>query len=44
VFPKLKLFGFPIFWSWATWWMLFQKHSCTLNLISTFFYYLFLAM
>jgi hypothetical protein len=24
--PKtIKLFGFPIFWSWATWWRLFQK-------------------
>jgi hypothetical protein len=35
--PKtIKLFVFPIFWFWATWWRLFQKRSCSLNVISTF--------
>ena len=40
--PKtIKLFGFPIFWFWATWWRLFQKRSCALTLISTFWLPLF---
>jgi hypothetical protein len=35
--PKtIKLYSFSIFWFWATWWRLFQKRSCALNLISTF--------
>ena len=37
----IKLFGFPIFRFWATWWRLFQKRSCALNLISTFLLPLF---
>ena len=40
--PKtIKLFGFPIFRFWATWWRLFQKRSCALNLIFTFLLPLF---
>jgi hypothetical protein len=40
--PKtIKLFDFPIFRFWATWWRLFQKRSCALNLIFTFLLPLF---